>query len=315
MLNFTTMNTERSGVAGLVSRRPLVSYFVLSYTLTWLAWTPYILSATGLGILPLRFPELLGSTQTLGILPGAYLGPIASAFLVTAITDGRPGLHRWARRLVRWRVDPRWYLSVLVTVPVVAVAATLTLPGAWADLRPPTAIVLVGYLPLLALQVLTTGVAEEPGWRDFAQPRLQDRHGPLIGSLILGPLWGAWHLPLFFSEWAGWPNVNWAMAAEFVGSAALLSIVMTWVFNRTGESLPLIMVFHANVNTVFSLLWPAMFPSLDAFSDSLHALALGAGATAVLLLIITRGGLGYRPAAPHPGSAIGAGSLAPRSEA
>jgi uncharacterized protein len=293
MVSCSTMNTHRQGVAGVIARRPLVCYFVLTYALTWLAWTPYILSKNGLGVIPLRVPEVLGSSQTLGVLPGAYVGPIASALLVTALAEGRPGLRRWAGRLVRWRVGARWYLSVLVAVPAVAVVATLPLPGAWAALRPPAATALLAYLPMLAMQVVTTGLAEEPGWRDFAQPRLQARHGAFVGSLILGPLWGAWHLPLFLTEWAGWPNVNWAMAGEFVGSAVLLSIVMSWIFNRGGSSLPLVMVFHASVNTVFSVLWPAMFPSLDAFSGSLHALAIGSGVTAVLLLVLTRGRLGY----------------------
>jgi uncharacterized protein len=299
---------HRRGIAGVVARHPLAAYFTSSFTVTWLAWLPYILSATGLGILPLRIPDVLGSSQMLGILPGAYLGPITSAFVVTAVADGRPGLRRWARRLIRWRVGVGWYLAILVAVPIVAVLATLPLPGAAADLRAPGATVLLAYLPMLVLQVLTTGVAEEPGWRDFAQPRLQARYGPLVGSLVLGPLWGAWHLPLFFSEWAGWPHVDWLMAAEFVGCAVLLSIVMTWVFNRSGESLPLIMLFHANVNTVFSIAWSDMFPSLDGFSDSLHALAIGAGGTAVVLLVATRGRLGV-PAGPVTRVGVAAGAL------
>lgn len=126
----------------------------------------------------------------------------------------------------------------------------------------------------------------------FAQPRLQDRFGPLTGSLILGPLWGVWHLPLFFTEWAGWPDVDWSMPAEFVASSILLSIVLTWVFNTTGGSVPMAMLVHANVNTLFSLLWPQMFPSLDVFRDSLHALSLGAGAAAIVLIVATRGRLG-----------------------
>ncbi|MFB9182295.1 CPBP family intramembrane glutamic endopeptidase [Dactylosporangium sucinum] len=185
-------------------------------------------------------------------------------------------------------------MAIVVGVPAVAIVATLPLPGAWADVRPPTLMVLAAYLPVLLMQVLTSGLAEEPGWRDFAQPRLQDRFGPLTGSLILGPLWGAWHLPLFFSDWAGWPDVRWSMAVEFVASSVLLSIVLTWVFNRTGQSLPAAMVLHASVNTVFSLLWPAMFPSLDVFGDSLHAMMIGAGVTAVVLLVGTRGRLGHR---------------------
>ncbi|GIJ54501.1 type II CAAX endopeptidase family protein [Virgisporangium aurantiacum] len=271
--------------------KSLVAYFSLAFGLTWLAWLPYILSETGLDVLPIRFPEVLGSSQTLGLLPGAYLGPITAAFVVTAVVDGRPGLRRWAARLVRWRVPVRWYGLVLLSVPVVGVLSTLPLST---SVSAPSLGTLLAVPVVLVLQFLTTGVSEEPGWRDFAQPRLQDRFGPLLGSLILGPLWGLWHLPLFFSEWAGWPDVNWWMAVEFVGSAVLLSIVMTWLFNRTGESLPVVMLFHANINTLFSLVWPELFPNLDAFSDSLHALAIGSGACALILLATTRGRLGYR---------------------
>ncbi len=262
---------------------------MLAFGLTWLAWLPYILSENGTGVLSFRFPPVLGSAQTLGILPGAYLGPLTSAFLVTSLVDGRPGLRRWGARLVRWRVPVRWYLLVLFAVPVAGVLATLPLST---SVSAPSPGVLLAVPLMLVLQFLTTGVAEEPGWRDFAQPRLQTRFGPLVGSLVLGPLWGAWHLPLFLTEWAGWPDVNWWMAAEFVGSAVLLSIVMTWLFNRTAESLPVVMLFHANVNTLFSLLWPELFPHLDADRDSLHALTIGTGVCAVTLIVATRGRLG-----------------------
>lgn len=274
-----------------MKRHPLVAFFVLAFGLTWLAWLPYILSENGVGVLPFRLPELLGSAQTLGVLPGAYLGPITSAFIVTVRVEGRPGLRRWGARLVRWRVPLRWYLLVLFAVPVVGILATLPLER---HLSAPSLSALAFYPVLLVLQFLTTGVAEEPGWRDFAQPRLQQRFGPLKGSLVLGPLWGAWHLPLFLTEWAGWPDVDWWMAAEFVGSAVLLSIVMTWIFNCASESLPVVMLFHANVNTLFSLLWQEVFPDLDADRDSLHALAIGSGLCAVVVLLATRGRLGYR---------------------
>jgi membrane protease YdiL (CAAX protease family) len=165
---------------------------------------------------------------------------------------------------------------------------------------------------LLVLQILTTGVAEEPGWRDFAQPRLQDRYGPVPGSLILGPLWGAWHLPLFLTEWAGWPDVDWTMPVEFVAGSILLGIVLTWVFNASGGSVPMAMLVHANVNTLFSLMWPQIFPSLDAFRDSLHALVIGAGVTALLLVVATRGRLGLPDPAPGPRPATSQAARVPR---
>lgn len=94
---------------------------------------------------------------------------------------------------------------------------------------------------------ITTGLAEEPGWRDFALVRLQDRLGPINGTVPLGVLWGGWHLPLFLSTWGGWPHVLWYEPIEFVGVAIALSFPITWVFNRTGQSLPLVMLLHANV--------------------------------------------------------------------
>ncbi|HWS31567.1 MAG TPA: hypothetical protein VN408_02365 [Actinoplanes sp.] len=110
-------------------------------------------------------------------------------------------------------------------------------------------------------------------------------------------------VPLFFTEWGGWPDVNWLMAAEFVTATALLSIVLAWLFNRTSESLPVVMLFHANINTLYSLLWPAVFPHLNAYSDSLHSMLIGATVAAAVTLLATRGRLGLTPA-PHAPAAV-----------
>lgn len=271
-----------------IRRHPLTSFFILAFTSTWLAWTPYVLSADGLGFIDLHLPELIG------ILPGAYLGPIGSAFLVTAIVEGRAGVRLWARRLLRWPVGWRWYLSMVLVVPTLLVLATLPLPGALDDMRSPSAATVAVFVPLLLLQVITTGLAEEPGWRDFATPRLQRRHGALAGMLILGPLWGAWHLPLFLTTWGGWPHVDWVMPVEFVIAEIPLSIVMTWVFNRARQSVPLLMTMHAAINTVLSWVWPEMFPSLDVFRYTLHAQLIASTAVAAVLIAMTRGRLGYQ---------------------
>jgi uncharacterized protein len=283
---------QPTGLRGLVHRRPMLTFFVLANLVSWVAWTPYILSENGLGILHFRFPELLGSSQFAGVLPGAYLGPILSAFLVTAITGGRAGLREWVGRLWKWKVSWRWYVTILLGVP-----AALVLTGiAWTDgeVSLPPAMVFAAYLPALVLQMLTTGIAEEPGWRDFALPRLQRRFGPLAGTLVLGPLWGIWHLPLFLTEWAGPHGPDAIAIAEFVVSATMFSIVMTWVFNRTGESLPLAMLLHVSVNNFFSVAAPGVFPDLSQ-QDATHILLLASTTGAIILILATRGRLGYRP--------------------
>lgn len=291
----TVDESNRIRRAGIIRRHPLACFFALAYGLSWLAWLPYVLSANaGLGVLPLRIPAVQGSTQTLGVAPGGYLGPITAALIVTAAVEGGPGLRRWARRLIRWRVGLRWYGVAVLGVPAALIIGTFALPGAWRQVQPPSAAALLGYLPLLLAQFVFTGLAEEPGWRDFALPRIQRRLGPLRGTLLLGVLWGGWHLPLFLTAWAGWPAVRWYDPVEFVAVAVVLSISMTWVFNRTGQSLPLVMLLHAAVNAVFSGIWPEMFPGVDPFRDSLHALLIAATITAAVLIGITRGRLGNR---------------------
>ena len=99
------------------------------------------------------------------------------------------------------------------------------MPDAWSGA--PSLAVLAAYLPVLVLRMATTGLAEEPGWRDFASPRLQARRGPVVGTIILGSLWGGWHLPLFLTTRGGGPNVTWVAPVEFVISCILLSMVTT----------------------------------------------------------------------------------------
>jgi membrane protease YdiL (CAAX protease family) len=288
----TARSSGRTGIRGSITRHPLVWFFTLANLFSWAAWTPYILSENGLGILHFGFPAVLGTTQFAGVLPGAYLGPITSAFLVTAIADGRDGLRVWAGRLRRWRVRPRWYLTVLLGVPAVLTVTSLALSHQ--NVHLPSVAILAAYLPALVVQMLTTGIAEEPGWRDFALPRLQRRFGPMIGTLVLGVLWGVWHLPLFLTSWGNWPHVTWTTPVEFVASCIAFSFVMTWVFNVSGESLPLAIVLHAGINTYFSIAWSGMFPDL-ASQDTTNALLLASAVVGLTLLAVTKGRLGYRP--------------------
>lgn len=281
------------GFRGFVGRRPLMVFFVLANFLSWAAWTPYILSDNGVGILHFSFPDVMGSSQLVGVIPGAYLGPILSAFIVTALADGRAGLRQWVRRLWKWRVSWRLYLTILFAVPASLVLVGMVWTGGQAQL--PSVAVLAAYLPALIIQMLTTGLAEEPGWRDFALPRLQRRFGPLAGTLVLGPVWGIWHLPLFLTEWAGPHGANWLTVVEFVASATMFSIVMTWVFNRTGESLPLVMLLHVSVNNFFSVAATQIFPTMSQQAPSQILLAASTIA-AVILVVATKGRLGYRGA-------------------
>lgn len=283
----------------------------MAFGLSWFCWMPYLLSDHGLGLEPqIHIPEVLGTGQLVGVLPGAYLGPLGAAFIVTALSEGRPGLRHWAHRLTHWRVGWRWFFAVLLIVPAAILVAPFALPKTWGHLSAPSLTILLAYLPMLLLQLVTTAAAEEPGWRDFALPRLQDRFGPIAGTSILGVLWGCWHMPLFLTEWGG-PNVTWIQPVEFVAGCVPLSLVMTWVFNRTNQSVPMIMLLHAGINSTYSLIWPEVFPTLDSTKDSLHGQLIASTLATAVLIVATRGRLGLqRERTPH-GTSANAGSGSP----
>jgi len=282
-----------------------VSFYVLAYGLSWLAWLPYVLSQYGLGVVRIPVPQFLGggelAGQLAGLLLGAYLGPLGAAFIVTALSEGRAGLRLWTGRLFRWGVNWRWYALALVGVPALLVAGTLAVsPGAAAGLRLPPLELLLLYAPFLLLQIVTTGLAEEPGWRDFALVRHQRLHGPLLGTVILGVLWAGWHLPLFLTDWGrGMGGLNPQAVLSFVVFCLVFSVFITWLFNRTGESLPVVMLAHVSVNNFASVVWFAVFSTLDPSGQAASwASVVGFGAVALLLVAVTRGRLGYRPE-PH----------------
>ncbi len=301
MKDITLTATAENRIGGhAIRRHPLAAFFTLAYGLSWLVWLPYVLSQNGLGVLPISYPVLLGQTQLAGILPGAYLGPVTAAIIVTALTEGRDGLRAWRGRLLNVRVRWTWWLGVLIAVPLAIIGATFLLPGAAAAVRPISPLLLLGYLPMLALQIITTAFAEEPGWRDFALPRLQSLRGPLLGTVILGLLWGGWHLPLFLTEdWGGWPDASLMQPVLFIAGCVPLSLVMTWVFNRTGQSVPVVMLLHASINSTYSLIWPALFPALSAAGLNLTVQLVATVTATLVLLVTTRGRLGLVRDAPQ----------------
>ena len=157
----------------MVRRFPLVAYFVLAYALTW--WVYPLL----------RFSPLIG-------LFGLF-GPALAAIIVTGITEGRAGVKALVGRTVRWRVPLPWYLVALGLPAALALMAA----GLYVLVGPGTSIQLAR-LSVLDFVLVILVVGEELGWRGYALPKLLAKRSPLIASLIIGVLWGAWHLPTFF---------------------------------------------------------------------------------------------------------------------
>ncbi len=226
----------------LIRRYPVAAFFILTYILSWLC--------LGIGL------WLLNGN---GILTwSGVIMPAVTAVLVLAVTEGRVGLKQLLRRLFMWRVGFQWYLVALLCPLFIMVAALpfhawlgkRALPALnssfWTQTLPAAGISLV----LVALYGIFVSAGEEIGWRGFAQPRLQARFGPWWASLILGILWGCWHLPLFFipgTQQYGLPIPGYVLAS--VG----YSVIYTCLYNRSHGSLLLASLFHSVSNTTITI--------------------------------------------------------------
>ena len=253
-------------------RHTLASYVALTFAFSWLAFIPYYLArADG--------------------IPFFTFGPFAAAIVVAALVGGWAEVRGLLARLARWRVGLVWYV-VAVGLPIaIQVAANLANAAAgatpdWGRVPP-----LTDVLPMVALFLVFSGpLGEEPGWRGFALPRLLERRSPLVASLTLGVIWAAWHLPL-------------ATVGDLSPSGTLnvlvAAVVFTWLFQRSGGSALLAVLFHAaHQNSVRYL--GAVFAGAERAQQDWIALALWA-ALAVLVVLAWRRAERARPAADGAG--------------
>jgi membrane protease YdiL (CAAX protease family) len=278
-----------SSEKNLLARYPLTSFFLMAFAFSWIVWSPWVLSEDGVGLLPY---QLSGLTKGLLSAAAILLGPTLSAFIMTGITEGREGIRRLLHRIVLWRVGLRWYLFALIGIPVVMALGTVILPGGLSSLLGLGPGYVLTYLSTYVLVVILGGpLFEDPGWRGFALPRLQPLHGPLVGTLILGLLWGLWHLPEFLvPAWAESSGGSSLLAiVKFVLIAISFAIVTTWVFNNTKGSVFMAILVHASIDT-FSI----PVGGLGSPSAVGNSLLLSFGVLALVLVVLTRGRLGYQ---------------------
>jgi uncharacterized protein len=223
--------------------RALVVFFALAYALSWSWAVP--LAAThqvvrrGEGW-PTHYPSLLG--------------PAIAAVVVTAWTTGRPGVRDLLARIVRWRVALRWWLVALSPVAflglaLIAMVVTGNALPSMADFGQFSGTPAIGLAGVLLLVTFVGALGEETGWRGYALPQLQRRFRPLASSLVLALLWFGWHLPQFFviATYRDFGPLQYV--GMFLGLACG-SVVLTWLYNRSGGSILLVIVWHGLYNIV-----------------------------------------------------------------
>lgn len=257
--------------------RQLVVFFSLAYCVAWLFFGSLALSRAGLGWLPfdLSLPVM--------IVLGSFAPSIAS-FATIRLTEGRwPAIAPLALKplFVGFVIAPILIAGTFAVIP----AAVLT-TSPWSTIRWSVLFSASVY----NLSTLIGGpLGEEPGWRSYALPRLEELFGPWKASLLLGVLWAGWHLPLFLCK--SWSSTDFP---TYLLITTAFTFLMTFLFNLSGGSVVTAIATHAFFNTVSRWLGGLLADATVRERPSPELiLGLSGAAVAFLLMLASGGKLAY----------------------
>ena len=226
------------------SMRAMLTFAALTFGWTWSLWG--ISTA-----IKSQAPEL-GKALFLA----AGFGPSLAAIVIVLLVGGTLGLRDWLRRCLTWRFWPGWYAVTFFAAPA-AMLAALGIHGALGGSLPafPTGGPIGHVIATFGLVLMIGGpLGEEFGWRGYALPALTTRYGWRRSSLIVGALWGLWHVPLFYIPGTGQSQMPMAL---FLASSFALSILFARLSINTAFSVLPALLLHWSLNA-----WSLVIPMI-----------------------------------------------------
>lgn len=243
-------------------RHPVVCYFVLTFSISWLG--AFLVAAPRL----LRGQPLPNLTGIL-MFPAMLLGPCLSSILLTRLFDGPAGLRDLFSRMRRLRFPARWYAALLIP-PVFVLCILLLLKTFVSPVYSPNRFWLG-----LAFGI-PAGFFEEIGWTGFAFPKMSLELAPLRAAILLGLLWGLWHIPVINFLGTAVPHgAYWLhFFLAFTATMTAMRLLISWLYAHT-KSIPLAQLMHAcSTGSLVVFSPPAATARQEAFWYASYAAAL-----------------------------------------
>lgn len=229
----------------LIPFKSLLLFLLIAFGIAWGILALFILLPNQMNA---AFGELSGNHPLFFL---AVYAPAIAAFIVILYNAGVGGLRRYLSRLLLWRCSVGWYAFLLIGIPLLYYGGAALKGNLIEEPFPFTSsLALIVALVLMAIK----GPVEEFGWRGLALPLLQRKFSPIWAGLILGVIWGFWHLPAFLLS--GTPQSAWSFTPFFIGSVAV-SVIVTPLFNASRGSILLPALFHFQLNNP---IWPDAQP-------------------------------------------------------
>lgn len=236
---------ENKAATPVSKRKHIRTFFTLTFIFSWLVWGAIILfNPSDDLILPLIFLGAFGPT-------------FVAIYLVQRHGSSAEKRDFWKRVISFRRIGWKWYFFIFLIFPAILFLGypVYSLLGG----EVPKADTFTGgvetpadFIFLLVIMLLGGPLAEELGWRGYALDPLQQKWGPVKASILLGIIWVAWHLPLFFIEGTsqhakGFGVAFWSWSFQIIA----ISIIFTWVYNNTKRSILSAVLLHLMANIAY----------------------------------------------------------------
>jgi len=225
---------------------PILLFFLLTFVISW-GWAFVVFFLPDVYYAQ-SYASVVGVLATLFVSIQAF-GPTISALVVTGYFEGN-GFKQFSESLIKFKVKYYWYLLVFllpIFVYSLPVAFNLALGNPSNHDYFNVSLWGITFAAVIS-NVFFAALAEEPGWRGYALPKMNQHFRPIISGVIIGVIWAFWHL-LFYV----FGSRDWSTFPQFVFTVTVISCIYTWIYLKT-KSIPLMVIFHVmhNLsNTVF----------------------------------------------------------------
>jgi membrane protease YdiL (CAAX protease family) len=228
-----------------------IRFLIFTFIFTWGLWLPSILTGLGLDL------GIDAKTYTAITVPiGAFM-PLLVALALVIKQHGWQGGWKFFRQAFDLKVKPILLIAAFIIPLIIHIlshylAPLLGFPVADtlfpAEMGIPSILIAI---PYFFLMLIIGGGQEEFGWRGYAQEPLQKHMGVIPASLLIGLVWGLWHLPLWVMPGDGHSTYPYI---AFLIMTTSISIIYGWLYNASNQKLITVIIFHAMSNTAAPLL-------------------------------------------------------------